>query len=337
MSFSLEVKDELAHGSGDRECCQRALLAAMLLGHARMEHGEDGGYGILETTSAPSVRLFLRCSRNATGTGRLGRDGPHLGVTWEARRGSGMMYRIRVGPLFPNQPFLDRLGLEAVDGDLRLRAGDAAWKRRKCCRRAFLRGAFLAGGSVTHPTRSYHLEWITRGEAYQDALCGLLGEMELPARTLHRRGHVALYLKGAADIARALTLMGATRSLLYLEEVRAVKETKNLVHRRVNCETANLDRTTRAAVRQVSDIKYLLECLGLQGLPAELRSVARARLRYPEASYAELGERLSPRLTKLTVARSLQRLEKLAHRLRARTVGDAGAPQKQDMGCARQS
>ena len=351
MSFSNDVKLELAHVVVEKPCCQRTLLAGILLSHGHIVEGEGLPAVVLDITNAAGVRLVLRLARLCG----------NPSVTWEARRGTRFReetrYRIKLSSL-PALAFLEAVGITRCaepahlgEGDVQRgalspmallvpspatraggadgaassrvagRAGDT-WRgyelaevRKRCCKRAFVRGAFLAGGSVGHPQRYYHLEWISRNRLFEDVLMTLLHELELPVNALARKHHVAFYLKGASDIARALTLMGATMSLLYLEEVRAVKETKNLVHRRVNCETANLERTSQAAVRQVSDIRLIKEKLGFQRLSDDLRKVARLRLRYPDASYSELGKRLVPPATKVAVSRALQRLEKIAHGL----------------------
>lgn len=341
MSFSNDVKLELAHVVVEKACCQRSLLAGIVLGQGRLGEREGVPCCTLDITNAAGVRLVLRLARSF-GNPR---------VVWEklsaARFREESRYRIYLTSV-PHLAFLEAIGIsrtpeasappprvaedaadsknvegsEAVVRPEPLRRAGEIWRgyeyaeiRKRCCKRAFVRGAFLVGGSVGHPSRYYHLEWISRSRLFEDVLVTFLDDLELPVNALARKHHVAFYLKGANDIARALTVMGATQSLLYLEEVRAVKETKNIVHRRVNCETANLERTSEAAARQAADIRCIAEHLGLVSLPEELRRLARLRLKYPEASYTELGKRMSPGWTKVAVSRAMVRLEQLAGQL----------------------
>jgi DNA-binding protein WhiA len=322
QSFSQGVKDELARDLPERHCCQRSLFASILLAASELIVPVPGvaAQCVLELSSASAVRLVLRLTRRF--------EGPP--TTWEAvrtrRLGVGTRYRVRLGaPLTPlGRRFLNRIGLQPGEG-ARFDASEYSPARRRCCRRAFAQGAFLVGGSVEDPHRAYHLEWTLRDEALATLLAGTLQEMELPVRRISRRYHAALYLKAANDVGRALTLMGATRGLLVLEEIRAVKETKNLIHRRVNCETANLARLSEAAGEQVALLRRLELESGFRRLPAELRPLARARLRLPEASYQELGRALDPPLTKASIGRRLQRLLDATRRILEDAGGRAGS------------
>ncbi len=305
MSYSLDVKNELAVGVPERECCRRALLASLLLADGCLENDAWMAYCAMPAV----VRLILRLARTF--------DGPPM--TWEQRSvrqfGDRKAYVVKLGPAPRLRAFLARLGIHLHEGptDGGYEYGTAL---KRCCQRAFIRGSFLMSGSVSHPTRNYHLEWTTRTEHYATILLDISRALGLPVAELGRRYHRSLYLKSSTHIAQVLTLMGATQALLRFEEVRSVKETKNQVHRRVNCETANLNRLTAAAVAQVADIEFLERTVGWRALPPALRGIARARLRAPEASYDELGRLLKPTLSKGTVGRRLQSLSRLARRLR---------------------
>lgn len=300
QSFSQQLKDDLARDLPERDCCQRTLLAAILMAGGELVGLEPLLACHLRTASAVCVRLVLRLSRRF--------DGPP--ATWDAERTrqlrAGTRYTVRLGPPMSRR-FLSRLGLPLEEGG-RWSPSEYSSARRRCCKRAFAQGAFLVGGSVEDPRRAYHLEWTVRNDDFGALLTRILNELEMPVRSLRRRYHAALYVKAAEKVSRALSLMGATQGLLVLEEIRAVKETKNLVHRRVNCETANLARLTGVAVEQVSHLRRLEQELGLRRLPADLRPLARVRLRLPEASYKELGRALDPPLTKASIGRKLQRL-----------------------------
>jgi cell division protein WhiA len=308
--FSLNVRNELAVNAPEKECCQRSLLTALLLSQALLEIRSDGvQVCVLETWSGPCARLVLRLVRRF--------ESPP--VTWEARRirrlQEAVCYTISLGPA-PRLPrFLSHLGFVLPDAGSGPLGYEYTSVKRRCCKRAFLRGFFLAGGSVAQPHRGYHLEWVVRNAAGAQVLEDLTAELELPCRARRRGRRVIFYLKGSNDIARALNLMGAYRGLLRFEEVRAVKETKNQVHRRVNCDTANLARSSRAAVRQVAAVEFLRSRVGLSRLPPDLQGLARARLRLPDASYGELGGQLRPVLARVAVGRRLGRLERMAAEL----------------------
>ena len=157
--------------------------------------------------------------------------------------------------------------------------------------RSYLRGAFLATGSVNNPeTGRYHLEIYSLYEEHNDTICEMMNRYHLNARKTERRSGYITYLKEAEKIADFLSLIGATNSMLKFEDIRIVRDMRNSVNRIVNCETANLNKVADAANRQIENIKYLDEHLGLDKLPDKLREVAYVRVAHPELSLKELGE-----------------------------------------------
>lgn len=157
--------------------------------------------------------------------------------------------------------------------------------------RSYLRGAFMAGGSVNNPeTSRYHLEIYSLYEEHNEDICKMLNYFDLNARTLERRSGYIAYLKGAEKIADFLTLIGATNAMLKFEDVRIVRDMRNSVNRLVNCETANLNKTINAAAKQIENIHYIESKVGLSSLPPKLKEIAELRIQYPEVSLKELGE-----------------------------------------------
>ena len=157
--------------------------------------------------------------------------------------------------------------------------------------RSYLRGAFLATGSVNNPeTGRYHLEIYSLYEEHNDTICEMMNRYHLNARKTERRSGYITYLKEAEKIADFLSLIGATNSMLKFEDIRIVRDMRNSVNRIVNCETANLNKVADAANRQIENIKYLDEHLGLDKLPDKLQEVAFVRVAHPELSLKELGE-----------------------------------------------
>src|SRR5690625_4752991 len=188
----------------------------------------------------------------------------------------------------------------------------------ECCRRAYLRGAFLAGGSVNNPeTASYHLEIFTYDKEHSASLCQLLNTFGLRAREHKRRNGYITYIKEAEKITEFLILIEAHNALFKFEDVRIVRDMRNSVNRLVNCETANMNKTISASVKQVENIKYIKEQIGLEALPERLKELAETRLENPEVSLKEIGELVpGTRLSKSGVNHRFKQIEKMAEELR---------------------
>lgn len=184
------------------------------------------------------------------------------------------------------------------------------------CRRAYIRGAFLGGGSISNPEKTYHLEFVTHNEEYAKDLSNLINSYNLNSKVIKRKNSYIIYLKEGEQIVDLLNIIGAHASLLELENVRIMKEMRNNVNRLVNCETANLSKTVNAAVRQVESIKFIEREIGLGRLPKNLRDVAELRINYPDESLRELGKMLNPPVGKSGVNHRLRRIEKIADELK---------------------
>lgn len=182
--------------------------------------------------------------------------------------------------------------------------------------RAYLRGAFLASGSVNNPeTSRYHLEISSIYEEHNQDICDLLNQFDLNARTLERRNGYITYLKGAEKIADFLTLIGATNSMLKFEDVRIVRDMRNSVNRLVNCETANMNKTIDAASKQIENIHFIESTVGLQSLPEKLQEIAELRIQNPEISLKELGEMIpSGAISKSGINHRIRKINDFADR-----------------------
>ena len=156
---------------------------------------------------------------------------------------------------------------------------------------SYLRGAFLAGGSVNNPeTSRYHLEIYSLYEEHNEMIAEMINHFQLNARTTARRSGYIVYLKEAEKIADFLQLIGATNSMLEFENIRIVRDMRNSVNRLVNCENANMDKVANAANKQVANIQFIDQHVGLNNIPEKLREIAMTRLAHPEVSLKELGE-----------------------------------------------
>ncbi|MFL0196061.1 DNA-binding protein WhiA [Clostridium sp. WILCCON 0269] len=183
-------------------------------------------------------------------------------------------------------------------------------------KRFYIKGAFLGGGSISNPEKTYHLEFVTHNSEYAKELSKLINGYGLNSKVIQRKSSFIIYLKEGEQIVDLLNIIGAHASLLELENIRIIKEMRNNVNRLVNCETANLSKTVNASVRQSESIKLIQKEIGLNRLPANLREIAQLRLKYPDESLKELGEMLNPKVGKSGVNHRLRRIEKIADELR---------------------
>lgn len=193
--------------------------------------------------------------------------------------------------------------------------------RENCCKRAFLRGAFLASGSMSDPEKFYHFEVACATRKKAEQIQKIMQCFGLDAKIVQRKKAHVVYLKEGAQIVDALNVMEAHVALMELENVRILKEMRNSVNRKVNCEMANINKTVSAAFKQIEDIKYIQETKGLDKLPEGLKDMALTRLSYPEASLKELGSLLTPSVGKSGVNHRLRKLSEMAEELRAKQGG----------------
>ena len=207
---------------------------------------------------------------------------------------------------------LRRLPIYEID---RAATGVPPKPHARCDRRMELRAAFLACGSIAVPARGYHLEFVPPGEAETKRLLTLLRADGRHPKSAPRKGRPVVYFKDIDEIAQVLTSIGAFGAVLHLEDVRALKETKNRIHRLVNTEAANVDRAASAAAAQRESIALLADAYGLRHLTAPLREIAELRLAHPTETLAELGRRCNPAAKKSTVNGRIAALLKIARSL----------------------
>lgn len=185
-----------------------------------------------------------------------------------------------------------------------------------CCKRAFIRGAFLASGSISDPEKSYHFEIVCAVRAKAEQLQKIMNSFGIDAKVILRKKSYVVYVKEGAQIADLLNIIEAHVALMKFENVRIIKDMRNTVNRKVNCETANINKTVSAAVKQVEDIVYIRDTIGLENLSDALRDVALIRLEYPEATLKELGDLLTTPIGKSGVNHRLRKLGEMADKLR---------------------
>lgn len=189
-------------------------------------------------------------------------------------------------------------------------------KKRKKGKEAELIEAFLESGTMSDPEKFYHFEIACRDEESAERIAEQMRDFSLEARCMQRKAYYVVYLKEGGQIADVLKIMGAYRSCMEFENIRILREMRGTVNRRVNCETANINKTVGAAVRQIEDIRLIDERMGLSELSKNLREMAEIRLRYPEATLPELGACFEPPIGKSGVNHRLRKIAEIADKLR---------------------
>ena len=188
--------------------------------------------------------------------------------------------------------------------------------QHSCCKRAFIRGAFLVAGSISNPEKSYHIEIVCSVQKKAEQIRMIINSFGLDAKVIVRKKSYVVYIKEAEQIVDLLNVMEATNALMDMENIRILKDIRNTVNRKVNCEAANINKTVSAAGKQIEDIRYVQEQVGLNKLPESLREMAEVRLEYPNASLKELGDLLSTPIGKSGVNHRLRKLSEIAEKLR---------------------
>ncbi|MDR1194586.1 MAG: DNA-binding protein WhiA [Peptococcaceae bacterium] len=311
--FSLRTKLELARLYPVKECCRLAELAAIARLDGAVTVASGGGVGFyIATESSAAARKVYRLWKDC-----FALEG-ELTVKRQNRLKRHMLYCIQMPPSPAIPAALQALGILS-----RSRAIVPGVKKSliktQCCRRSYLRGAFLASGSVSGPDSNYHLEISGVNEELAHDLAAIINRFpDLGAKISRRKQSFMIYLKDSDQIADFLALAGAHGSLLEFENTRVMKGMKNQVNRLVNCETANLCKTVDAALRQLDNIRLIDAAIGLDNLSPPLRQIARLRLENPEINLKELGEMLLPPIGKSGINHRLRKIEEIARPLRPR-------------------
>ena len=310
MSFSSEVKEELSEQIASGRHCRLAETAAILSLCGKIVITENDRYWVkIQTENLAVARKYFTLLRKTFNI----RAEVSVRKSREVR-----FYSVIVSKDPEARRLLGETCLLDEDGNVSECMSPMHHRllRQNCCRRAFIRGAFLAVGSVSDPKKSYHFEIVCTAPEKARQLQELLASYDVDAKVVLRKRHYVVYIKEGSQIVELLGLMGAHIALMQLENVRIVKEMRNSVNRKVNCETANLNKTVSAAVRQAEDIRYIQEKIGLDKLPMDLEETARLRLEHTEASLKELGDMLSPKVGKSGVNHRLRKLSQIADDLR---------------------
>ena len=305
MSFTAEVKDELARVAPECSHCEKATLAALVRIEGTLFVSGPGRYRMEVATDVPSVaRLAIRLLHALY----------DLKTNLTVRRSvlhKTPNYLIEV----PNQlglaPALRDMGVITPDGGLEMGIHPAL-VQKQCCAAAYLRGTFLGSGFISNPKSDFHFEVTVESEPLANGLVELLEDKGINARIMQRRSSHMVYLKSGNAILEFLAFAGAHQAALRMEEERVVKSVRNDVNRMVNAEVANRAKASNAAVDQLFAIRTVLEKYGMENLPPALQEFIKLRVTFPDASLKELGEHANPPLSKSAVYHRVRRIEQMA-------------------------
>ncbi|MCI9126303.1 MAG: DNA-binding protein WhiA [Eubacterium sp.] len=313
MSFSSKVKEELSSHISNTVHCRVAELAAMISMCGSVMIDDKNNYAIrVRTETEPTAKKIhtLLWKTFHIDTEITIRDNAYSRI--------GKTYTLTVTD---NQQAIKILQATKLIND----AGDIEENfsitnniviMKDCCKRAFIRGAFMAAGSMSDPNKSYHFEIKCNSNKKSEQLINLLKKFNIEGKMVARKGGYVVYLKEGEGIVDVLNVMEAHVSLMEMENIRILKGMSNYYNRQVNCETANIKKTVATSVRQIEDINYIIKKKGIGYLPPKLQDIALIRIENPDASLQELGERLAPPLGKSGVNHRLRKICQIADDLR---------------------
>lgn len=291
MSFSGKIKEELAQHYAKARHCNLAELSALV--HMSGSFEKDGCGSCILKLHTENDGVARKCFTLLGKTFNISTD---IAIRRNTAKGSCSYYiRAKGEELLA----VENVIVQAV-----------------CCKRAYIRGAFIASGSMSDPDKSYHFEIVCGTLKQAEYLRNMINSFEMDAKIVKRKKSYVVYLKEGSQIVDVLNIMEAHVALLELENVRIMKEMRNTVNRKVNCETANINKTVSASVRQMEDIIYIRDNIGFDKLPDGLKDVALTRLKYPDATLKELGGLLENPIGKSGVNHRLRKLSEIAEKLR---------------------
>ncbi len=329
MSFSAKVKEEIGrHSSASRHCQIAELLALVLaVGEVELKDGQ--------------VKLILKLENELIGDKIsqlidkifeheivLDRHSRYIQID-DQEMLDKLLQTIKLSDYvdFLEEDWLDEEELQEIEEESITYVSSKGVSlqncrfpkqvvQKDCCKKAFIRGLFLAVGSVNDPNKAYHFEIVVQNKEMATAVQSVIRNFSLDAKIVKRKKYYVVYLKEGSMIVDILNVMEAYVSLMDMENVRILKDMRNDINRRVNCETANIKKTVNAARRQIEDIEYIEQTKGLKYLKEPLRELAELRLEEPDANLSELGEMLNPPVSKSGVNHRLRKISTIANTLR---------------------
>ena len=315
MSFSSKVKEELSNECNSPRHCCIAETAAIISMCGKVIFDEKDHVRIeIHTENVTVARKYFTLLKK---TYNINTD---ISIRHSSSLNKNRSYVLSVNDDETARKILMTCRLMKPFGVIEedFSISDSLIIQRECCKRAFIRGAFLAAGSVSDPVKTYHFEIVCLSEAKAKQLQMIMETFNINARVIKRRKYFVVYVKDSSQVVDLLNIMGAYNALMDMENVRIVKDMRNNVNRKVNCETANINKTVSAAVKQIEDIRFIQMSSAFDELPESLQEMAELRVRYPEATLAELGQLLDTPVGKSGVNHRLKKISLFADELRER-------------------
>lgn len=313
MSFSIKVKNELANHISNATHCRIAELAALISMCGSVIIDENNNYKIrIKTETQPTAEKIKKLLWK---TFKVDVD---ISTRENAYSKVGRTYTLLVGDHQQALKILQATKLINENNEIgeNFSITNNIVIMKDCCKRAFIRGAFMAAGSISDPNKSYHFEIKCNSEKKANQLIELLENYNIDGKMVARKGGYVVYIKEGEGIVDVLNVMEAHVSLMEMENVRILKGMSNYYNRQVNCETANIKKTVATSVRQIDDIDFIIQNKGIDYLPEKLQDIAWVRKENPDASLQELGEMLDPPLGKSGVNHRLRKICQIAQELR---------------------
>lgn len=313
MSFSREVKDELSKQISPARHCQIAELAAIISLCGNIIISEYDRYILkLHTENLTVARKYFTLIKK---TFKINTE---ISVKQNNYLKKNKIYTMVIVDHDIVIKILQATKLMDENKEIseNLSVVDNLVIQNACCKRAFIRGAYLASGSMSEPKKTYHFEIVAPNEPKARQIQEIINTFNIEAKIVTRKNHFVVYVKEGSQIVDLLNIMEAHVSLMNLENVRILKEMRNSINRQVNCEAANINKTVQAATKQIDDIIYIREQIGFSELSEGLEEIASLRIEYPEASLKELGALLNPPIGKSGVNHRLRKLSILADNVR---------------------
>ena len=315
MSFSSKVKEELSKDCNNPRHCCIAETAAIISMCGKVIFDEKDRVRIeIHTENVTVARKYFTLLKK---TYNINTD---ISIRHSSSLNKSRSYILSVNDDETARKILMTCRLMKPFGVIEedFSISDSLIIQRECCKRAFIRGAFLASGSVSDPVKTYHFEIVCLSEAKAKQLQMIMETFNINARVIKRRKYFVVYVKDSSQVVDLLNIMGAYNALMDMENVRIVKDMRNNVNRKANCETANINKTVSAAVKQIEDIRFIQMSSAFDELPESLQEMAELRVRYPEATLAELGQLLDTPVGKSGVNHRLKKISLFADELRER-------------------
>lgn len=310
MSFASETRNELARMQQDKKCCMLAEMAGFLRVCGSIGLAGGGKFKIVTTTENPAVARHFKT---------LIKQYFNVDASLEVGQGNalkkGKYYIITLGPEELSEQILRETGILMIREGMNF-ISDGIYSgliRKKCCKKAYLRGLFLGAGIVTNPEKEYHFEIVCATDTLASDVRKLMNSfVGINAKKVARKKEFVVYVKDSEQISDLLAIMGASNQLFAYEDVRIRKGIRNQANRINNCDQANIDKAVAAAERHIANIKKIDEAIGIENMPEKLRDVAKLRLEHPDVSLAELGEMLDPPMKKSGINKRLMRIAEMA-------------------------